>query len=86
MIDKEEYKVESKQTKKGEVTKVFAVLGYAPGVEVLAKVVDNGNGYTVKFPSYSSCFPDKWMNIDYCEAEYLFLAFEHIFNKGESDD
>lgn len=63
---------------KGNVTKVIANGGYCPEVKTLCKVVDNGNGYTVKFPSYSSVEPDIYLNISYAESEYLRLVFNHI--------
>ena len=66
---------------KGNVTKVKAKTGYSPGVETLCKVVDNGNGYTVKFPSHSSVYADIYMSIDYAQAEYLFLAFQHLLDE-----
>lgn len=63
---------------KGNVTKVKAKTGYSPGVETLCKVVDNGNGYTVKFPSHSSVYADIYMSIDYAESEYLRLILNFI--------
>lgn len=77
-----DHKITSKVTKKGVVTKVKANHGYSPGVTTLAKVLDNGNGYTVKFPSYSCTEPDKYLSIDYGMAEYLRLAFNYI-EEGE---
>ena len=73
-----EHTIKTKQTKKGTVTKLVAKEGYGLGVYTLAKVLDNGNGYTVKFPSYSSVEPDVYMNIGYAESEYLRLVFNHI--------
>lgn len=73
-----EHTIKTKQTKRGTVTKLIAKGGYSPGVETLCKILDNGNGYTVKFPSYSSVQPDVYMNINYAEAEYLRLIFNYI--------
>lgn len=76
-----DYEFEHSVTTKGNVTKVKAVKGYNADVDVLCKVKNNGNGYTVKFPSYSSVHPPVFMNIDYAQAEYLFLAFKSIYEK-----
>jgi len=80
-MEPSEHSITSKVTKKGVVTKVKANHGYSPGVTTLCKVLDNGNGYTVKFPSYSCTEPTKFLNIDYAESEYLFLAFQSIREK-----
>lgn len=73
-----DHKITTKLTKNGVVTKIKANHGYSPGVETLCKVLDNGNGYTVKFPSYSSVEPTKFLNLRYDESEYLRLIFNCI--------
>lgn len=80
-----EHIITSKKNKDGNiVTKVNPGKGYCEGLDTLLKLTDNGNGYTAKFPSYSSVYPDMYLNIDYAQAEYLFLAFKHIF-EGKND-
>ena len=35
------------------------------------RVIDNGNGFTVKMYSWSSCDADKYLSIDYADAADL---------------
>lgn len=78
-----DYEQEHIVVTKKNVTKVKAAEGYDQEIGTLCKVIDNGNGYTVKFPSYSSVYPPIYMNIDYAQAEYLWLAFGHILGEDK---
>jgi hypothetical protein len=59
-----------------------AVSGYSPGVEVLCRITDTGNGFIANFPSYSNCSQENYICMDYAEAEYLrkLLSFIHKEN------
>ena len=52
--------------------------GYSDHADKLCTIKDNGNGYTVKFHSYSSIEPDRYLNIDYSHAEYLLLGLREF--------
>lgn len=57
---------------------VYPVQGYTPDVDTLCTLADNGNGYHVKVPSYSSVCPDHIFNLDYSEIEYIYLAYKAL--------
>ena len=62
--------------KKKNKVKVKAYKGYSQGIDLLCKMVDNENGYTVKFPSYSSLEPDRYLSLDYSQAVELYYALK----------
>lgn len=57
---------------------VNALSGYNTHVETLLELQDNGNGYYVKFPSFSSTIPHHILNLDYSEIEYIWLAYKAL--------
>ena len=58
--------------------------GYAPGVNTLLTLKDNGNGYYVRSKSYLSTQADKVFNLDYSEIEYLYCAYKAILEGKEN--
>ena len=66
---------------KGNNIKVQANSGYAPGVNTLLTLKDNGNGYYVRSKSYLSTQADKVFNLDYSEIEYLYFDYKAIVEK-----
>ena len=70
---------------KGNNIKVQANSGYAPGVETLLTLKDNGNGYYVRSKSYLSTQADKVFNLDYSELEYLYFAYKAILEGGDDN-
>lgn len=44
----------------------------------LMRVVDNGNGYTIKAYSWSSVYADKYWSIDYAEAADLVECLKYM--------
>ena len=71
---------------KGNNIKVQANSGYAPGVNTLFTLKDNGNGYYVRSKRYLSTQPDKVFNLDYSELEYLYCAYKAILEDKEGKD
>ena len=70
----DEYKIK----RKDNVVRVKDVSeGFIDKTATVCKVVDNGNGYTVKFCSMSSYEQDIYMSLDYSQADYL----RHALNK-----
>ena len=67
--------------RKGNSVIVYAGPEYINEGRKLARLVNNGNGYTVKFYSWSATIPNRYLNIGYDELEYLSAAFAS-FNKG----
>lgn len=66
---------------KGDVIRVIVEaddVGYDRSLagQTLLKLIDNGNGWTAKFPSFSSTYPIRYMNIDYDEMALLVKAAE----------
>lgn len=60
--------------------------GYSyPGLPVL-RLRDNMNGFDVKMHSNSSIYADVRYNLDYDEAEYLYLALKQVFEHGKHED
>jgi hypothetical protein len=70
-----------KVVQNGNITKVKAAGGYCPHVGLLCKIKDTGNGFIVKFPSYSSVEQDNYICLDYAEAEYLYEGLKPIVEK-----
>lgn len=68
------------QTKSGH--KVVAKCGYNPGVDLLCKMKDTGNGYIFKFPSYNSVQQENYICMDYDEAEYIWQILDEYFSKS----
>jgi hypothetical protein len=54
---------------------VYSGSGYVKEGKKLLKIIDNGNGYTIRSYSWTSANPDTYLNIDYADAE---LIEEHI--------
>ena len=44
----------------------------------LLKVKDTGNGYICKFPSWLNSKQDHYVELDYCQAEYLKTVLNQI--------
>ncbi len=66
---------------KGNVIKVKSAQGYCiPAESTLLKLTDTGNGYIVKFPTYSSVKQDNYVCLDYSEADYLFKALKAVYD------
>lgn len=60
------------------IAKISAVSGYCTDVKTLAKLKDTGNGYIIKFKSYSSVEQDNYVCLSYSEAAYLKQLFNVI--------
>lgn len=71
--------------RKGNKVTIKANGGYVAGVDKLAVIRDNGNGYTVKFPSHSSVYADIFMSLDYSQAEYLLLGLKEFAKDWKED-
>lgn len=75
------FEVKVKDT--GDIT-VKSKAGFAlPEESTLMKIKDNGNGYSIKTSSYSSCYPEHWFNLDYSEIEYLYYAYKALLESKE---
>jgi hypothetical protein len=55
--------------------------GYSENVTILAKGRDTGNGYIFKLPSFSSIIQDKYICMDYSDAEYIYHMLKEYLNK-----
>ncbi len=68
----------AKASDKLETIKIKAGEGYSRicGEKTLLKLKDTGNGFIAKIPSFSSCYQDNYICLDYAEAEYLMYALE----------
>lgn len=51
--------------------KVKAVSGYSPGVDLLFKIKNTGDGYKCTYRSYSSSHPDEVFTIGYDVFDYI---------------
>lgn len=67
--------------RKDNVVRVTARSGYRPGVALLCRLKDTGNGYIAKLPSYSSTEQDNYLCMDYAEAAYLYAALGAMLEK-----
>lgn len=71
-------KITEKVRRNGDKTTVIADIGYEPHVKKLLTMKNNGNGYTIKFHSHSSCVADRYLSLDYSEAYFLYLALSGV--------
>lgn len=53
------------------IAKISAASGYHSDIKTLAKLKDTGNGYIIKFKSYSPVEQDSYICIGYGHADYL---------------
>lgn len=60
--------------------------GYSYPGEPVLRLRDNGNGFDVKRYSFVPNFANKRYNIEYDEAEYLYLALKQVFEHGHHND
>ncbi len=52
--------------------------GWTSANKKILKIVDNGNGFTVKHYSWSDAYPDMYYNIPYDLAGDLYRVFKEI--------
>ena len=62
---------------KGNTVTMLADFTGKPGKKVM-RVKDNGNGFTVKIYSWSSCEPNIFLNIGYSDAADLVDCLEYM--------
>jgi hypothetical protein len=70
----------------GDYVSLRAKSGYAEGVSLLATCKDNGNGYTFFFPTYSPCYRENYICMDYSEAAYAYKILKHFKKQGAFDE
>jgi hypothetical protein len=59
---------------KDNVVKLKSDENYVTPDKTLCKLTDTGNGFIAKFPSWASCHQDKYICMDYSEADYLLIS------------
>ena len=80
-----DYTVKIKEDK----VKIIASSGYYGHItgKSLATMKDTGNGYIIKFKSFSSVKQDNYLCMDYSESEYLYSLLKTKFeNKNSSTE
>jgi hypothetical protein len=67
--------------RKGDVVKVIADSSYRSEIidKTVCKITDTGNGYIVKFPSFSSCAQEHYVCLDYSQADLLFKGLKGFY-------
>jgi hypothetical protein len=70
---------------KGDVVKLKSDENYIYSNKTLCKLTDTGNGFIVKIPAWASCHQDKYICMDYSEADYLLISLAKA-TLGHNDD
>ena len=59
--------------------KAMAVEGFDAEINALCRMKNTDNGLQIKFPNYSLFGLDKYITLEYDEAEYLYFVLKKYF-------
>jgi hypothetical protein len=62
--------------RKGKSVKLIAPETYINPDSTVMKMTNNGNGYTIKWPSQKSTEADIYLSLDYSQAADIFIALK----------
>lgn len=66
--------------------KVMPVEGFDAEVNALCRMRNTDNGLQIKFPNYSIFGLDKYITLEYDEAQYLYFALKKYFIAEGTED